>query len=79
MAFGNRAYVSYYQDGVRVFDLSDPTKPALIGYYNSWDPQSDAVSNDFFEGAVGIDVDFARDLIFVADAPRGLIILRDET
>ncbi|MGE3454908.1 MAG: LVIVD repeat-containing protein [Kofleriaceae bacterium] len=79
MAFGDRAYVAYYQDGVRVFDLSNPTQPTLLGYFNTWDPQGEAVSNRFFEGAVGIDVDFARKLIFVADAPRGLLILKDET
>lgn len=79
MAFGTKAYFTYYQDGVRVLDLSDPTAPAQVGYYNTWDPQGDYTSSDFFEGAVGLDVDLARHLIFVADSPRGLIILSDET
>jgi hypothetical protein len=79
MAFGSKAYFSYYQDGVRVMDLSDPTKPTLIGYYNTWDPQADYTSSQFYEGAVGIDVDLARKLIFVADSPRGLLILSDAT
>jgi len=75
MAFGNKAYFTYYQDGVRVLDLSDPTQPVQVGYYNTWDPQADYTSSDFFEGAVGLDVDLTRHLIFVADSPRGLIIL----
>jgi hypothetical protein len=79
MAFGNRAYFTYYQDGVRVLDLSDPTRPTQIGYFNTWDPQSPTTSSGFFEGAVGLDVDRTRKLIFVADSPRGLLILRDET
>lgn len=79
MAFGNKAYFTYYQDGVRVLDMSDPTKPEVAGYYNTWDPQADYTTSQFFEGAVGLDVDLARKLIFVADSPRGLLILRDET
>ncbi len=79
MVVGGRAYMSYYQDGVRVLDLSDPIKPKQLGYYNTWDPQADTTSSGFFEGAVGIDVDPARKLVFIADSPRGLIILRDET
>jgi hypothetical protein len=79
MAFGNHAYMTYYQDGVRVLDLSDPTNPQQLGYYNTWDPQAPYTSSGFFEGSVGLDVDQARKLIFVADSPRGLLILRDQT
>jgi hypothetical protein len=79
MAFGTKAYFTYYQDGVRVLDVSDPTHPTQLGYYNTWDPQADYTSSAFFEGAVGLDVDQARKLIFVADSPRGLLILHDDT
>ncbi|MEO8700029.1 MAG: hypothetical protein ABI867_08290 [Kofleriaceae bacterium] len=79
MAFGSKAYFTHYQDGVRVLDLADPTQPVLVGYHNTWDAQADYTSNQFFEGAVGLDVDLARKLVFVADSPRGLLILRDET
>lgn len=78
MAFGNKAYFTYYQDGVRVLDLSNPTAPVLAGYYNTWDPQADYATSAFFDGAIGLDVDLTRKLIFVADA-RGLLILRDDT
>jgi hypothetical protein len=79
MGFGKKAYFTYYQDGVRVMDLADPTHPKLVGYYNTWDPQGDASSSAFFEGATGIDVDLTRKLIFIADIPRGLVILQDST
>ena len=75
MAFGTKAYFTYYQDGVRVLDIADPPHPQQLGYYNTWDPQADYTSSDFFEGAVGFDVDLARQLVFVADSPRGLLIL----
>jgi hypothetical protein len=79
MIFGTKAYFTYYQDGVRVLDISNPETPVLAGYFNTWDPQGPATTSAFFESAVGIDVDVARKLIFIADSPRGLIILRDDT
>jgi hypothetical protein len=79
MAFGSRAYLTHYQDGVRVLDLSDPAQPTQLGYYNTWDPQADYATSAFYEGAVGLDVDLGRKLVFVADSPRGLLILRDDT
>ena len=79
MAFGTKAYLTHYQDGVRVLDLSDPAHPAQLGFYNTWDPQADYATSAFYEGAVGLDVDLVRKLVFVADSPRGLLILRDDT
>lgn len=79
MAFGTKAYLTHYQDGVRVLDLTDPAHPTQRGYYNTWDPQADYATSAFYEGAVGLDVDLGRKLVFVADSPRGLLILRDDT
>jgi hypothetical protein len=79
MAFGSKAYFTHYQDGIRVLDVADPTTPKLVGYYNTWDAQADYTTSGFFESAVGLDVDLTRKLIFVADSPRGLLILHDDT
>jgi hypothetical protein len=75
MAFGSRAYVAYYQDGVRVLDLSDPAHPTPIAWFDTWPGYPDAEGTSFFEAAVGIDVDLDRQLVYVADASRGLIVL----
>ncbi|MBA3394771.1 MAG: hypothetical protein H0T89_19145 [Deltaproteobacteria bacterium] len=69
---GDRAYIAYYQDGVRVVDLSDPTKPREIAHYNTWDPET--APGGAFEGALGVRV--VGDLIYVADDLRGLLIFR---
>jgi hypothetical protein len=53
---------------VRVLDLSDPTHPAQLGYYNTRDPQTDYATGAFYEGAVGLGVDLNRKLVFVADS-----------
>jgi hypothetical protein len=74
MAFGDRAYVAWYQDGFRIVDLSDPTNPTLAAYFNTWDGR---LGSSFYEGVVGVDVDLSAGLIYLADIPRGLIILHE--
>ncbi len=73
MVVGTKAYVSYYQDGVRIVELADPTHPREVAHYNTWDPATAA--GDAFEGAVGVRV--VGDLIYVADIGKGLVILRE--
>jgi len=70
---GTRAYISYYQDGIRIVDLADPTHPVEVAHYNTWNPES--AYGGAFEGAVGVRK--AGDYVYVADLERGLIILRE--
>ena len=70
---GDRAYIAYYQDGVRVVDLADPTQPTEVAHFNTWD--AEAAPGFAFEGAIGIRV--VGGLIYVADSERGLIILEE--
>jgi hypothetical protein len=69
--------VAHYQDGLRVIDLADPTAPKLVAHANTYafDPDT---ARPGFDGAYGVDVDPARQLVFVADSPGGLVILREE-
>lgn len=69
---GDRLYIAYYQAGVRVVDLADPTHPREVAHYTTW--PVDALGNPF-DGAYGIQV--RGDLIYVADSNQGLLILRD--
>jgi hypothetical protein len=72
LAEGDRAFISYYQDGLRVLDLSNPAAPRQIAYFNSWDPATGGTG--FFSGAIGIDKIGNR--LYLADMARGLIILQ---
>jgi hypothetical protein len=73
MLVGNKVYIAYYHDGVRVVDLSTPTAPVEVAHYNTWDDQT--APGGAFEAALGIRV--VGGLIYVADSLRGLIILRE--
>lgn len=73
MVVGTKAYISYYQDGIRVVELADPLHPREVAHYNTWD-EATAVGGGF-EGAIGVRV--ADGLIYVADDRQGLLILRE--
>ena len=45
-------YVSYYYDGLQVFDVSNPLYPRRVAYYDTYDGPDD----DYFAGAWGIFV-----------------------
>lgn len=71
---GTKAYVSHYQDGIRIVELADPTHPVEIAHYNTWDEAT--APGDAFEGAVGVRPG-ANGLVYVADIAQGLIILQE--
>jgi hypothetical protein len=70
---GDKVYIAYYQDGVRIVDVSTPAKPTEVAHFNTLDYET-AVGAPF-EGALGIRL--VDGLIYVADSNRGLIILRE--
>jgi hypothetical protein len=78
---GDKVYLSYYQDGIRIVDVADPTQPTEVAHFNTWDPETSFGSA--FEGAVGVRVapitatTGAQDHVFVADISRGLLILKE--
>lgn len=66
------ALVSWYQYGIRLVDLADPTNPTITGWANTWDENDPRNANNFFEGAVGIDL--VDDRVYVADIWNDLLV-----
>jgi hypothetical protein len=73
---GNRLYVAWYQDGLRVFDVSEPASPNQIGYYNTWREDDPGAGRSFYEGAIGIRVP-GDGHVYLADTARGLLIFAE--
>jgi len=73
MARGSIVYLSHYQDGIRVLDISNPPTPTVIAYYNTWIEESAIAA--YYSAAIGIDIEPARRRIYVADTLRGLLVL----
>lgn len=70
---GTKLYVAYYQEGVRVIDVSDPANPTPVGYYNTWREGDPNRGRSFFEGALGVRVP-GDGHIYVTESSRGLMI-----
>jgi hypothetical protein len=71
---GDTAYISWYADGVRVLDISNPTNPREIAFFVPPDRPSPSA---FLGGKASVwGVYVQNDLIFISDINTGLYILR---
>tara|TARA_B100001758_G_C17982965_1_gene389128 strand:- start:18 stop:614 length:597 start_codon:yes stop_codon:yes gene_type:complete len=68
---GNLAYIPYYHDGFRVFDISDPSSPIQIWEYDTY-PPNDHIS---YRGAWGVYPYLPSGNIIVSDMQTGLYII----
>jgi len=81
---GTFAYLSHYKHGVEVVDVSDPTRPRLVGFYDTHPAADEEPSGllpahdkeqDSFQGAWGVHwTDDGR--IVASDMNRGLFVFR---
>ncbi|RVU33352.1 choice-of-anchor B family protein [Rheinheimera riviphila] len=72
---GNRYYISNYQRGTTILDITDPTNPTEAGFFDSF-PSSDSAA---FNGVWGTYPYLPSGLIISADINSGLYVLRDQT
>ncbi len=70
---GNYCFVSYYEDGVQVWDITTPNSPVLVAYY---DMVPNSSYNGTARGAWGVYPFLPSGNILVSDDLSGLYILR---
>jgi hypothetical protein len=75
IAFGDRAFVAYRQDGLRALDLAQPAAPAEVGHFSSWLGSGDEYGRSSYEGALSAAHEADRGLVLVGDTHRGLLVL----
>ncbi|MCH8873656.1 choice-of-anchor B family protein, partial [candidate division KSB1 bacterium] len=68
---GNYAYISHYQDGVRIVDISDPTHLVEVGYYDTFPANAGAA----FEGNWGAFPFTSSGYIYATDEDYGLFVV----
>jgi choice-of-anchor B domain-containing protein len=72
---GNKYYMSNYERGITILDLSDPLAPAELGYFDTF-PSS---TSSGFNGVWGVYPYLPSGIIIASDIQGGLFILKDET
>lgn len=73
---GSRLYVAHYQDGLRILDVSNPSEPREVGYYNTWRETDAGHGASFYEGLSAVKVP-GDGYVYGADTARGLLIFRE--
>ncbi len=73
---GNRLYIAWYQGGLRVLDVSNPTKPRQVAHYNTWRESDPGHTDYLFEGTYGVRVP-GDGYVYLADSVRGLLIVNE--
>jgi hypothetical protein len=69
---GNLLYVSWYQAGTLIFDITNPSSPILIGSYDTW---PGAVSPTQLAGNWGVYPYLGQDRVLLSDRNTGLYII----
>ncbi len=72
---GNLAFVSAYEDGVVVFDISDTKNPKKIGWYDTYPLNAPGVYNGF-HGCWGVWPYLPSDIIVASDISEGIFVLK---
>ena len=72
---GNRYYMSNYERGLTVLDISDPAAPTEIGFFDTFTPANSAS----FNGAWGAYPFLPSGNILISDINSGLYVLKDNT
>jgi len=79
---GDMAYVSYYEDGILVYDLSDPTDPKRVAYYDTHPQNDDIMDPDYgyngYRGCWGVYPFLPSGNIIASDLANGLFVLKME-
>ncbi len=74
---GDYLYLSYYEDGVVVYDISNRTAPILSAYYDTHPQNTDYGTS--FEGCWGVYAGLPSGNILASDQVNGLFILDQNT
>lgn len=67
----DQLYVSYYYDGLQIFDISDPASPVRTHFYDT----STIPNQENYEGAWGVYPFLPSGNILVSDMQNGLFVL----
>ena len=74
----DKVVIAYYQDGVQIFDISDPANPVKTGYFDT--DTLNGLNNNYpdnptYQGCWGAYTDLPSGVLLASDMQNGLYIL----
>ncbi len=72
---GEHVVIAYYQDGLQIFDVSNPLNVTRSGYYDTSPSNCPTCPNPNYSGCWGAYVDLPSGIILASDMQNGLFIL----
>lgn len=66
--YGNLLFLSWYEAGLQVFNISDPANPVHVGAFDTY-----AGTSSNYNGNWGVDLSLGLDTVLLSDRSRGLI------
>jgi len=78
---GNTCYIAYYQDGLQVYDVSNPSLPVNVGYFDTHNqtPLGGPYPSPSYQGAWGAYPFLPSGNVLVSDMQNGLFVLDAST
>lgn len=70
-----RSVIAYYQDGVQIFDISNPSNVTRTGFFDTAPTNCPACPNPNYSGCWGAYVDLPSGIILASDMQDGLFVL----
>jgi choice-of-anchor B domain-containing protein len=74
----NHAIVSYYLDGVQIFDLSDPQNIVRTGYLDTHPQNGNSYSGQSYNGCWGVYAFFPSGNMIASDMQNGLFVFNPD-
>lgn len=74
---GDYLYIAYYEDGVKVYDISNRTAPVVAGYFDTHSQNTDYGTS--YEGCWGVYPYLPSGNILASDQANGLFVLGQNT
>lgn len=67
--------IAYYQDGVQIYDISDPLQPVRTGYFDTFFQNDSTYLTPAYQGCWGAYVNLPSGNIIASDMQNGLFVL----
>lgn len=71
----DKLIIAYYQDGLQIYDISNPAAPTRLGYFDTYPQNGSTYTSPAYAGCWGAYIDLPSGTILASDMQNGLFVL----